>query len=312
MLVSLGMLVFTFTATHGTDCARAAGGSCAVGDTEVISNDLGIGGNIEFEGTSVDDFETKITATNPTADRTITLPDASGTLAFASVGALPVADGGTGQATLAADGVLIGNGTGGITVTAAGNAGEVLTSNGAGSDPTYQPGPSGGLSRVETWRLVNDYGIFTAWGGSHGDPIDVVEGNWWELNDTAGVGSINPGMAVDTTTGAFAFPETGIWEITVMFQCHGSYFCVTAIDSTKDFSTGPTWTRQSELYLGYFTGAGAEQTSHPHTFIFDVEVLADDKIRFGAAYQTVAGSDDLHGHTDINISHAVFKKLGDT
>ena len=38
--------------------------------------------SIIFEGSSADDFETTITVTNPTADRTITIPDGSGTLMF--------------------------------------------------------------------------------------------------------------------------------------------------------------------------------------------------------------------------------------
>ena len=149
------MLVFTFTATHWTDCARAAGGSCAVGDTEVFGNDIAVGGDLEFEGTSVDDFETKITATNPTADRTITLPDASGTLALAGGGAATVAEGGTGVTTLGANGVLVGDGTNAVNVTAVGSSGEVLTSNGAGSDPTFQaiPTPAGGLSMIDQWNL---------------------------------------------------------------------------------------------------------------------------------------------------------------
>jgi hypothetical protein len=36
--------------------------------------------SIAFEGSSADDFETIITVTNPTADRTITIPDITGTL----------------------------------------------------------------------------------------------------------------------------------------------------------------------------------------------------------------------------------------
>jgi hypothetical protein len=36
--------------------------------------------SIAFEGSSADDFETTITVTNPTADRTITIPDITGTL----------------------------------------------------------------------------------------------------------------------------------------------------------------------------------------------------------------------------------------
>jgi hypothetical protein len=40
--------------------------------------------NIIFEGTTANDFETTLTAGEPTADRTITLPDASGTVALTS------------------------------------------------------------------------------------------------------------------------------------------------------------------------------------------------------------------------------------
>ena len=49
-----------------------------------------------------------------------------------------VADGGTGVSTLGDAGVLIGNGTGAVAVTSAGTSGQVLTSNGAGVDPTFQ------------------------------------------------------------------------------------------------------------------------------------------------------------------------------
>jgi len=49
-----------------------------------------------------------------------------------------VAHGGTGVSTLGDAGVLIGNTTGAVQVTTAGTAGQVLTSNGAGVDPTFQ------------------------------------------------------------------------------------------------------------------------------------------------------------------------------
>jgi hypothetical protein len=45
---------------------------------------LGFSEGVVFEGATVDDFETTLTATDPTADRTITLPDAAGTVALTS------------------------------------------------------------------------------------------------------------------------------------------------------------------------------------------------------------------------------------
>lgn len=61
---------------------------------------------------------------------------------------VPVANGGTGASTLGDAGVLIGNGTSAIQVTGAGTSGQVLTSNGAGVDPTFQAAGSGSVTGV--------------------------------------------------------------------------------------------------------------------------------------------------------------------
>ena len=59
---------------------------------------------------------------------------------------LAVADGGTGASTFTDGGVLIGNGTGAVQVTSAGTSGQVLTSNGAGVDPTFQAAAAAGYT----------------------------------------------------------------------------------------------------------------------------------------------------------------------
>lgn len=45
---------------------------------------LGVNDYIYWEGTAENDYETFMVATNPTADRTLTLPDATGTVALTS------------------------------------------------------------------------------------------------------------------------------------------------------------------------------------------------------------------------------------
>ena len=60
---------------------------------------------------------------------------AGGVLGTTSV--LTVANGGTGQTTLTAHGVLIGNGAGALNATSAGNSGQVLLSGGALADPAW-------------------------------------------------------------------------------------------------------------------------------------------------------------------------------
>ncbi len=61
---------------------------------------------------------------------------------------LGVANGGTGVDTLGDAGVLIGNGTDAVQVTSAGISGQVLTSNGAGVDPTFQNAAGGNDPRI--------------------------------------------------------------------------------------------------------------------------------------------------------------------
>jgi hypothetical protein len=61
---------------------------------------------------------------------------------------IDVPSGGTGVATLTNHGVLVGQAAAAIAATGAGTAGQVLTSNGASADPTFQalPAASGGLA----------------------------------------------------------------------------------------------------------------------------------------------------------------------
>ncbi len=98
---------------------------------------------------------------------------ANGTFSFTSSATnsagttLGVSAGGTGVTTLAAHGVVIGNGSSAVNVTSAGTAGQVLTSNGPSSDPTYQSAgaPTGAIimwgstSCPSGWTYLNGQAI---------------------------------------------------------------------------------------------------------------------------------------------------------
>lgn len=91
-----------------------------------------------------------ITATGPTALRTFTFPDANATI-LTSAAAVTVPQGGTGLATLAAHGVVIGEGASAVAVTSAGTAGQALISGGASADPAFgSVGVAGGGTGVAT------------------------------------------------------------------------------------------------------------------------------------------------------------------
>jgi len=71
-------------------------------------------------------------AANAAGSTVLTLPTTSGVLySTPTAGVIPVSSGGTGLATLTANNVLIGNGTGNVTFVAPGTTGNVLTSNGS-------------------------------------------------------------------------------------------------------------------------------------------------------------------------------------
>jgi hypothetical protein len=76
----------------------------------------------------------------------VVLNSAAGLLST-SGGPLAVANGGTGAATLAAHDVLIGEGTSPIAAVSPSTSGFVLTSNGTGSDPSFQP--AGGVTLTQ-------------------------------------------------------------------------------------------------------------------------------------------------------------------
>lgn len=90
---------------------------------------------------------------------------------------LVVADGGTGASTFTDGGVLIGNGTGAVQVTTAGTSGQVLTSNGAGVDPTFQTlSVTTGTLTAGTPLTLNPYAASTVVTQAHGlgaEPIMV-------------------------------------------------------------------------------------------------------------------------------------------
>ena len=89
--VSLGSTVTTFAGLSSLTSTTLVGTTLISGSADAANSIKIANGNIVFEGSSANDFETSLTVTNPTADRTITFPDATGTVAL--LGSLSVAAG---------------------------------------------------------------------------------------------------------------------------------------------------------------------------------------------------------------------------
>ena len=191
----------TLTATTSAEVGNLlVTGTLAVqGDSVTIdSATMQILDRLTFEGATADDFETSIVATDATADRTITLPDADGNIALF---------------TTAPTGAI-----------ADGTAGQVLTTDGAGAlSFTTVSGGAGAINGL------SDVTITTATNGE----VLKYNGSVW-VNAASGIGLTDLSVSVaaagsstltyDDSTGAFEFtpPDLSTYLTSVPAQTFAS------------------------------------------------------------------------------------------
>ena len=100
--ISLGATATTIAGLSSLTSTTLVGTTLISGSADAANSIKLVSGTLVFEGSTANDFETTISVTDPTADRTITFPDAAGTVVL--LGSLSVAGGsgltynsGTGQ-----------------------------------------------------------------------------------------------------------------------------------------------------------------------------------------------------------------------
>lgn len=140
----------TFTGTDSSSVAFGAGGTVAYTNVATLSSLVSVG--------------------------TITTGVWDGT-------DVAVTAGGTGAATFTDGGVIIGNGTSALQATTAGTSGQVLTSNGAGVDPTFQAA-SVGITWTEVTTTSQAAAINNGYLANNAALVTVT------IPTTAAVGSI--------------------------------------------------------------------------------------------------------------------------
>ena len=151
----------------------------------------------------------------------------------ATTGTLTVGRGGSGATAFTDGGVLIGNGSGSVQSTSTGTAGQVLTSNGAGNDPSFQI--AGGMTLLTS-------GTFSAAANSTftAATTDVIT--------STGHGLVNGDKVTLTTTGtlpAGLTTETGYFIRDAnldTFKLSSINPYRTAVDITDNGSGTHTWT----------------------------------------------------------------------
>jgi len=163
---------FTFTGVDGERMRIDSNGNVCIG-TSTASSLLTVNGTVtasSFSGSGSGLTGTASSlniggnaATATTATTATTANNVSGTVA--------VANGGTGTTSLAANNVILGNGTSAVQTVAPGTSGNVLTSNGT----TWSSQTPSGLGINQSWYNVSgSRSLGTTYTNSSGNPIQVL------------------------------------------------------------------------------------------------------------------------------------------
>jgi hypothetical protein len=187
-------VTITHTPGEGSTASVAIGQSVATSDVPTFAG-LNLNGNVVFEGTTANEFETTLTVIDPTADRTITFPDATGTV-------VTTGDTGSVTSTMIVDGTIVNtdiNASASIALSklASGTSAQVVIANSSGV-PTYTT-LSGDVTISDTGVAsiaANSVALGTDTTGNY--MADVSAGTGITVTHTVGEGSTAT-VAVDTT-----------------------------------------------------------------------------------------------------------------
>ena len=184
-----------------------------------------------------------------------------------------------------------------------GTSGQVLTSQGNSSAPTWAT-PSSGLSMADQWRFKATQNIT----GSR----QLLTG--WERPDRSGTGGgayVGSGMSVSSDI--FSFPVTGIYLITLDWSINCSSnnvrYAVSEIEVTKNNSDYYIAAR-AYIHINRPTGTSTGHTTSCN-FIIDVDNTTNDKVKFTSSVDNV-GNHQVLGDENVNTTTVTFLRLGDT
>jgi len=177
-----------------------------------------------------------------------------------------------------------------------GTSGQVITSNGSGSAPTWQN--AGGITMAQQWRLTSD---------STGNVTPLTA---WEAIDTYGQGSL--GSAMTASSGVFTYPSTGIYLVLfnlVGYSDNHSQNIIGQIQHTTNNST------YNDVAIGHqgiydFNNSYPSWATTSAMYMFDITDTTNHKTRF--TFGAGQGNESVKGSTSISYTTATFIRLGDT
>ena len=188
--------------------------------------------------------------------------------------------------------VLYYNGTSYVRL-APGTSGQVLTSGGAGANPSWA---GAGITAASIWKL-------TATHTGNKNPIDA------DLSPSTNNGQGVLGDVMTETSGVFKFPSTGFWHVTATFTFHR-----TAADSgaggfiKSTVNNGTDWNIIAGTYNN-LQSTGTYNTCGTNV-ILDVTDIDNNKVSFQTSHDNTGNS--TVGSSTANYTCFTFTRLADT
>ncbi len=179
-----------------------------------------------------------------------------------------------------------------------GTANQTLITDGSGALSFATPS----VSMVDQWRLTTNFNINSV-NGNH----LIIAANW-ERADNTGETTKNGGMSVDSSTGYWTFPSTGIYKVDFNLMAYSTvasrYIDVQMLYRS---SAGGSFISVSRILqcIGIANGYCSGHMSD----IFTVDNISDDAVAFRARSYSTGSL--INGNTNTNQTHVIFTKLGD-
>ena len=292
--------------------------SIVTGGTVLGNLEIGSTGTLTFEGSTVNGFETTLAVTDPTADRTITLPDQSGTVVVSGNASIVDADiaagaeiavsklaNGTVNQVLVTDGTdvswsddltLAGNLTVNGTTTTVNT--ETLTVKDKNIElavvdtPTDVTADGGGITlKGATDKTINWIDATDSWTSS--ENIDLANGKSYRINDTEVLSATTLGSGVTSSSlTSVGTISAGTWQGTAIDAAY--------LDSTV-VTTGDT---------GTVTSTMIEDGTIANVDVSASAAIAGSKIDPDFGSQTIETTGDLAINTNTLFVDASANAVG--
>jgi len=158
---------------------------------------------------------------------------------------------------------------------------------------------AGTITEFDQWRWTSNVTATEILADSWARPTGTLQGSY-----------IGSGMAVDSSTGAWTFPSTGIWQIVGTFYLHiqstsATYLTMQSIATDDNFSS-----EDIVDYAVHFDDRNVARATVSNVMLVDIQDTSNDKIKF--KFVEGSGTGQLEGTTDENRTYITFTRMGDT